>query len=286
MICHDTLWKNLCTIMFFFIIIKTVFSLQDFPFLETLNISWNQIIKLLDCISCLKNHIPGLLNLDISHNPLDITQKDHMFYLIEQQLPGLEILNGLQMINSFVNITTLDLKNENILLKGTIIPKTLDLEKTQIYWRAEICNETCTDDATYLYEKDAINNDNCLKWISQTGKHIVDVKHSEMLKHTLWADFSHNLLCNVSFLGKGEMLQELSLAHNIIQEVGPWMHNLKNLVKLNLSYNYIRSLKGLCGSSYPSLKVRTQPVSTDSGFHSRRCYIQLCCPGLIATVYG
>ncbi|KAJ9590780.1 hypothetical protein L9F63_016166, partial [Diploptera punctata] len=235
---------------------NSIYSLensQNIPCLETLNISWNQMIKLLDCISCLKNQTPELLNLNISRNPFDITEKDHVFYLIHQQLPNLEILNDIKIMNSFLqNAITVDLKSDDLLTKGRTIPQILHVKETQLKWKAEICNEIKTEN---INRKKITKNDTSLKWISLTQKYIVSIKQEDTIKETLWADFSHNLINDLNFLAKGVMLQELSLKHNVIQELGTWLHNLKNLVKLDLSCNYITTLKYFYGSSYPSLKV-------------------------------
>ncbi|XP_046387884.1 leucine-rich repeat-containing protein 9-like isoform X2 [Ischnura elegans] len=234
----DASHNNMCTV-------ADMVVLQS---LQILDLSWNNLGRFTPILRTLKRTAFSLQQLEISFNPISDTMSfDHMAIFAKDHLPQLHQLNGhptasnLRVVKTWKDvgpIKNLDLQD----MKGD---KTLTT-----HWKCDqLCNMVGGIDTIT-----AECNDHpvCVYWRNR-GIHSVEC-HEE-LKQLKWANLNNNFLMNIEFLKQSTLLEELSLSNNILQSIDETLNHFKNLVKLDLSSNYLNSIFLLTKASLPSLKI-------------------------------
>nr|CAD7571896.1 unnamed protein product [Timema californicum] len=120
----------------------------------------------------------------------------------------------------------------------------------------ETINETCIlSTFSRMLQTLNINKDETLhkgRTFANPTTNIVVCKQS--LNKVEWLDLSDNYLSDLSFLEGCTLLEELRLAHNVLEHLPDCIQQLTHLVKLDLSRNYLTTLAPLGASELPALR--------------------------------
>ncbi|GLG96018.1 Uncharacterized protein GBIM_02854, partial [Gryllus bimaculatus] len=210
------------------------------PQLQSLDLSWNCVSRLLQAMPLLRRIAPEL-SID------DLMEPAHAAYLAKRSLRQLVRLNGEHM-DDLVQPRK-DSGNHPVwaaVREWEILRKPVSLR-----WLVE--TRMNQRDGT---ENKLTTNSSFPYWVSYKGLSLTDVKIKDQFKKVKWADFSDNLLDDIKrFVVEMPQLEELSLRHNVILEFPVLAQQWSQLHKLDLSRNYLKSIATLQSGCFPSLKL-------------------------------
>uniref|UniRef100_A0A1B6C512 Uncharacterized protein n=1 Tax=Clastoptera arizonana TaxID=38151 RepID=A0A1B6C512_9HEMI len=220
-------------------------NLEDMEKLEHLEIQWNKINEFLASIKKLKTLKTILKFLDLSYNPFtDIIHESHVLYFVCKNLPSLEKINGdsikrVYCNNNFVlkdheQLLTINIKNQSVLTK----------------FKSELCTGETNENENHL-----IQSEDKIICVTITNKYINNFRSVLPLEHVKLLNLSYNILSTTEYLKKMPSLEEINLSNNVFEDFNCSQVKLANLVKLDLSSNFLTTLDELRTSTFPSLKI-------------------------------
>ena len=193
------------------------FNIRGLFQLEQLDISWNNLIEYMPCIKIFEKFIPKLKDVNTKFNPFnDIIDPTTRAILSQTYLSGLKVFDGLKI-------------EENTLKEFESSRK-------------------CCNGSMNVFDN-IIKPSISFYKINQGLKTLKLNENSSKVKRM---NISGNLIKDMNFTGDFPALQELCVSNNILTEIS--IKTLKYLMKLNLSSNFIKNVKGLRKDNLPALK--------------------------------
>lgn len=210
--------------------------------LETLDISWNRISSAFELLRILKTFMKNLKCLNIEFNPFeDMMNEEFLTDLFVNTFDDPKMFNQINLIHKriYKTMNIYDEINEDEIVLNVDSSSLKDqLHITTMGLCNKLVNGRTPHDLLF------IRNGNCLEGVcakSSTSFDTVSMKSTSVK----WISVTNNLVSNVSIVQSLINLQELYLSHNRIQEINFDFNFIPNLTKLDLSYNFLDSLKSL-----------------------------------------
>lgn len=184
--------------------------------LEKLDISWNNITEYVSCLRTFEKFALNIKELNTEYNPFqDIFETVARARVARIYLPVLKIFDGLKIDDKIAN----------------------GLRSTKC------CNRSINLFDKVIKASSAIYNMNGNLRTFKTEENSLRIKRLNL---------SGNLIRDMDFTVEFPVLQELCISNNILSQVS--IKPLRNLVKLNLSSNFIKNTDGLKKEILPVLR--------------------------------
>ncbi|XP_075225032.1 uncharacterized protein LOC142326424 isoform X2 [Lycorma delicatula] len=241
--------------------------------LAMLDLSWNHISRLVVLLLQLKTNAPALHDLNLQYNPIgDVHNNVHIDFFINKYLPDLVVYNGQNIKkedNTFLRPVckmSYDKMQCGLCCSNHENPLTLD-------WMSYMCmasNKTLGSEPHLGF-----GSTGRLECISAGGQPYFhnELNEKKNFESVMYVDLSRNGLDKIPAFKYMCNLVQLNLSDNLIRTICTNANNFICLTRLNLSRNYLTSLKDLSNINLPSLKLLDVSCNRISSLRG----LQNCC---------